>query len=393
MKANPGGQIPLDEIIGRDELINKLWSILEGQSLVLCAERRMGKTCVIRKMENKPHENFIPIYRDLESVETPIEFVDIVYHDVKDYLSKQTRTMESARKLLSSIGGTEIGDYVKLPDFAAPHWKKVLENIFEDLAKNQKHKIIFFWDELPLMLYKIKQKSEEKTAMELLDVLRFMRQTYPELRMVFTGSIGLHNVLTSLKRVGYSNDPTNDMYTEDVPTLSPEYAQKLAQNLLEGEDIKTGNIVETSKAIGESVDRVPYYIHHVISQMKYRKHNGIVEDQKTVSEIVKTSLTDSFDRWHMKHYLDRLNIYYTSDELPFALGFLDILAMSDQPLTFGELFNRLKSNTETENKEIARSMLTLLQRDHYIIQNADGTYQFRFQLIKNWWRLQRGDDQ
>jgi len=47
MKANPGGQIPPDEVIGRDALIKRLWRILERQSLVLSAERRMGKTCII----------------------------------------------------------------------------------------------------------------------------------------------------------------------------------------------------------------------------------------------------------------------------------------------------------------------------------------------------------
>jgi hypothetical protein len=44
MKTNPGGQLAANEVIGRDRLIAKLWQILERQSLVLTAERRMGKT-------------------------------------------------------------------------------------------------------------------------------------------------------------------------------------------------------------------------------------------------------------------------------------------------------------------------------------------------------------
>ena len=34
--------------------------------------------------------------------------------------------------------------------------------------------------------------------------------------------------------------------------------------------------------------------------------------------------------------------------------------------------------------------LVLLQRDHYVIQQPDGTYRFRFPLIQRSWRLQRG---
>lgn len=47
MKTNPGGpggQLEIGEIIGRDKLVDRLWKILARQSLVLTAERRMGKT-------------------------------------------------------------------------------------------------------------------------------------------------------------------------------------------------------------------------------------------------------------------------------------------------------------------------------------------------------------
>jgi hypothetical protein len=36
---------------------------------------------------------------------------------------------------------------------------------------------------------------------------------------------------------------------------------------------------------------------------------------------------------------------------------------------------------------MARHVLTLLQRDHYIIQHTDGAYRFSFPLVKRWWRL------
>ena len=50
MKANPGGELALDEVIGRDQLIRRLWDTLNRQSVILIAERRMGKTSVIKKM-------------------------------------------------------------------------------------------------------------------------------------------------------------------------------------------------------------------------------------------------------------------------------------------------------------------------------------------------------
>ena len=162
--------------------------------------------------------------------------------------------------------------------------------------------------------------------MELLDMLRSFRQMHPGLRMVFTGSIGIHNVITALKRGGYANDPTNDMETRDVPPLSSEDAQRLARLLLKGEKIKAVEVDVTARAIADSVDGIPYYIHHIVSQMRDR---DIVESGATVREIVNTCLTDPLDRWHMSHYRERIDTYYTDEERPFALGLLDALAVSD----------------------------------------------------------------
>jgi uncharacterized protein len=51
MKANPGGQIDSADIIGRDAVISELWERLAQQSIVLTAERRMGKTTIVKQME------------------------------------------------------------------------------------------------------------------------------------------------------------------------------------------------------------------------------------------------------------------------------------------------------------------------------------------------------
>src|SRR5436853_2271230 len=101
MKANPGGQIAPSEIIGRDELIQRLWEILERQSLILSAERRAGKTSVIQKMRAEAPQKKLPIFRDLERVHTLIEFAELVFEDVERYLSGLRRTAERTRRFIS----------------------------------------------------------------------------------------------------------------------------------------------------------------------------------------------------------------------------------------------------------------------------------------------------
>ena len=212
MLPNPGGRVGPDEVVGRSRLILQLWEILECQSLVLLAERRIGKTSIIRKMEAEPATKKLPVYHDLEGCRTRLEFVEGVFHDVEAYLSTFTRSTERVRAFLRELRGAEVGKFVKFPDAEKQHWKVLLAKTLEDLASHEDGTLVFFWDEVPLMLQNIAKSEGEAAAMELLDTLRALRQTYPGIRMVFTGSIGLHNVIHSLRGSGYVNRPINDMY-------------------------------------------------------------------------------------------------------------------------------------------------------------------------------------
>jgi hypothetical protein len=206
----------------------------------------MGKTCIVKKMiAEAPHDK-LPIYHDLEGVRTPLEFAAIVFRDVESYLRLRNQIAGRARQWLAHLTGMELGGIIKFPDTVADKWKELLIHTIEDLVEHLDRTVIFFWDEMPLMLYNIKQRSGEDAAMEMLDTLRSLRQMHSDLRMVFTGSVGLHNVITSLKRAGYANDPTNDMDTIDVPPLSPAAAQELVCQLLEGEGISADNLQATT---------------------------------------------------------------------------------------------------------------------------------------------------
>ncbi len=380
MKANPGGKIAPAEVIGRGELISGLWEILERQSLILSAERRMGKTSVIQKMCAEARSNKLPIYHDLEFVRSPLEFVETVFKDVEEHLTGFKRNAKKARALLNQLGGTEFSGF-KLPEIAAAHWKELLIETIADLVENQDPKIIFFWDEVPYMLGNI----GDAAAMELLDTLRSIRQMHPAVRMVYTGSIGLHHVIATLRKTGYTNDPTNDMYVQDVPPLSPKNATDLARRLLEGENISTPDIQGTAVFIADELNYIPFYIHHLITKAKLR---GGSVDIAAIKAVIADSLNDPLNPWKMQHYGDRIKTYYKDSQYLYAVNLLDILAVADQPLVFDELFNRLKQDSETQDKEIARDVLRLLQKDYYL-QKGDLGFQFRYPLIQKYWKSSR----
>ncbi|MEG4404241.1 hypothetical protein [Microcoleus sp. MON2_D5] len=380
MKANPGGEIAPAEIMGRDKLILDLWGILEQQSVILSAERRMGKTSVIKKMRAEATTDKLPIYRDLENIRSPLEFVQTIFKDVEEYLSLSNRTAKKARALITQLGGTELSGF-KLPDIAAPHWKELLTQTIADLVENQDRTVILFWDEVPYMLDNI----GDAAAMELLDTLRSIRQMYPAVRMVYTGSIGLHHVLGVLRKAGYTNDPINDMYVQDVPPLSAKDATNLARKLLEGENIATPDIQGTAVFIADELSNIPFYIHHLIVKLKLRGGSGNIP---AIQEIIADCLDDPLNPWRMEHYRERLDSYYDDKQRPYALNLLDILAAADGSLSFDELFSGIKQESETQDKEMARKVLRLLEQDYYIYKQ-DSRFQFRYPLIQKYWKSLR----
>jgi hypothetical protein len=386
MRTNPGGALAPNEVVGRDPLIEKLWSILERQSLVLTAERRMGKTSIVKKMAAEPQSGMRVFFRDLEALRSPLEFVDCVFQDVRADLSRRERAMNRVREFMEQVGGFEIKG-LKLPKQVEAHWKTILTKTMEDLAEHQEGVLIFCWDEIPMMLDNIKRDQSETVAMEVLDTLRSLRQMVPTVRMVFTGSIGLHHVITRLKEKGYANAPTNDMFTEDVSPLAFEDACDLARGLLAGEGIRVEEGEALVGAIARSVDCFPYYIHHVVDALRWTTQ---VRTIGQVDEIVSANLCDDANRWDMAHYRERIDAYYAGVEQALALGILDELATTDTSLPLWQLLDRLNMQGSGQDPELVRKVVTLLRRDHYVVQQQDGSYRFKFSLIQRYWRMSRG---
>jgi hypothetical protein len=390
MLANPGGQIGPEHVIGRDAFIEGLWRTLENQSVVLAAERRVGgKTCIITKMHAEPPENTLTIFSDLEKVHTPSEFAGVVFHRVKNHLGRRERTMGRASHLLGRLQGLEIGAGVtiKVPDGMVPNWKELLTHTIQSLVRWHDSLVVFLWDEVPYMLQNIKTRCGEDEAMELLNTLRFLRQTQAGLRMVFTGSIGFHHVIASLRVSGQPSGPLNDTFYRDVPPLDRTEAARLARLLLEGHSLTAEDQEVSATAIAEAADCVPFYIHHVVSKLAHERCDANPDD---VERVVESLLTNADDPWNLSHYRERIQEYYSGNEQRFAIALLDALAGDEDAIGFQELFNLLKSREPTEDSQMAHDVLLLLERDHYIARDPAGAYRFRLPLIKRWWQWSKG---
>jgi hypothetical protein len=384
LKPNPGGEIPADQVVGRDPLIDRLWRVLEDRSVLLGAERRMGKTCILKRMCAEPRPGWTPVFSELEKVHTLVEFVEYVANDLHRFLSRGQKARGRLRDLWKGAGGVEVGGFLKLPHSELRHWEGLLLETLEDAALEQgENRLLLMWDEFPLMVESIRQRDGDRPAMELLDVLRAIRETNPRIRMVLCGSIGIHNVLTALRGAGYGSAPFNNMESVEVLPLEPDDAVMLAARLLKGAGVVCGDLPGAAEGIAEAVSRRPYFIHRLADRLG---EAGWAGDPEGIDRTVEELLLSPDDPLDLRHNRLRIEHYYAPERQPLSRNVLDVLAVAERPVGTREILDRLPA--PKPDLEELREQLLVLAQDHYLERSASG-YQFRFPIVRRWWRLDR----
>ena len=388
MQINPGGQLDVKDVIGRDDEIARYWRVIGRQGLVISAERRIGKTHIVRKMRDECLRGYLPFYQDLEAIHTTPELIRSIYGTVRQSLDTVPRLKAYVAKW-SPLLPDRIAS-VDLPSGAAMS-QALLSQAFDDLTSIAGDKLVLMlWDEFPLMLDNIQRREGAESAIQLLDSLRALRLRHAErLRLLFTGSIGLHLVLRALRKAGNTNDPVNDMLSLTVPPLADEDATRLAISLLKETRAAPAQIPALAAHIAGEVGGFPYHIHHVVDQLDQVRQPITIAD---VSSAVDALVLDPGDPAHFDHYVGRLSSYYTADERTLALLVLRIVAGQSSPTPVPELLNLCRHVVPSLAEEKMHEIIAVLAQDHYIEPSkvTEGVaYDFRWRLVKRWWQERR----
>ena len=385
MQINPGGRLNTKDVMGRDSEIARYWRVLDRQGLVISAERRIGKTHIVLKMRDECRSGYLPIYQDLEAVHSIADLIRSIYGAVQQSSGTPPGLKARIAKWSGLFPGKIVG--VDLPT-ANRTWQVLLSDAFDDLIHVVGDRIILMlWDEFPLMLHNLQRREGSDAAIQLLDFLRALRLARADrLRFLFTGSIGLHLVLRSLRKAGNTNDPVNDMLSLTVPPMTHRDTCELAAALLGETCAAPAQIPDLASRIAGKVGGFPYYVHHVVDQLDQLRRPPALKD---VSSAVDNLVYDSHDPANLNYYVNRLSSYYTDDERSLALVVLDTMAGQASPTPVPELLNLCKHRDPSLSDEQLREVLTALAEDHYIEPRkcaGGAAYDFRWQLVKKWWK-------
>lgn len=375
-------------IVGRDDFIAKTWGLLSATSIYMNDLRRIGKTRIIRKMHADRLEGWLTAFSDLEGTHTAEEFAALVYKDSAAVVTGSKRVLRKMSALLGQAAGAELMGVLKLPNGQIAPWKDVLRTTFDDmveaLSDRPGARMVFFWDEVPFMLDNIATRQGKDMAMQVLDLLRELSQRHDSIRLLLTGSIGIHHVLRDLWGEGYKGSPLNHMKLIQPGPLEPAPAAAFAKSEIERRKLPCTDAMRCAIALSELVSHVPFYIEGLNGRLPSTANltPALIE-----GELEKELRSDQSD-WDLDYYRRRCKTAYPKTE-KLVLAVLDVIAASDRPaLPFQEIRPLIAAQMEVDD-EVLREHLKLLCMDHYLTRDEANAYRFYLPLIRRWWKINR----
>jgi len=156
--------------------------------------------------------------------------------------------------------------------------------------------------------------------------------------------------------------PINDLWEIHVGPLILEDAVELASRLLLGIGAQPTSDIVTE--IIEQTSCIPYYIHAVVDQLRYR-------NDFDVAAVVKDCITKN--TWQTDHYNARLDMYYGPDGARQARAILDYLATSKGAVDVESIRSRV--NIDHSDLQLTRddllALLDKLEKDYYLIREGN----------------------
>ena len=353
---------PKKEVVGRDAFVAQMIERLEYTSIEMFAPRRLGKSWVLKLLEVKAPSPVMAVYMDLEGAHSTYEFVDNV----------ATAFKYAGKRLGAAVGkfleGIEIG-HLKNTGHKFP-WKAHLDGVFQKLEAQNKP-VWLLMDEFPLFLMNLTNNEEKKTATEILDYFRYVRQNYKNIRFVLTGSIGLHWVIEDLEGIGWRN-PQNDDTKMTLEPLDLKEATRLAHALFKG----IGKGMGSAKELAEVVEGHPFYIQKAIENWGKRKRG------EGMADFCLRMACKPDDPFEFADLHKRLGNYFRRSA-SLAKSILDLLAQEGE-CSVKEIQSQLKGDRE----EIL-NILNGLEKDGYV-RLHEGRYKLIQTLFRKWWQVKQG---
>ncbi|MDR0232915.1 MAG: AAA-like domain-containing protein [Dysgonamonadaceae bacterium] len=366
-----------NEFYLRDNIVEEIWDELQkGNSVLLAAPRRVGKTSIMRYMEENPIDNYKIFFQNIQSITSADKFYERVYMMLLNCLSKTKKVKKWFENFVKSKSIIEIRkDGIVFEDKPTDFLKETNALLVEINGNAEMENIVLLLDELPEVLFNI----NEKDAVSILKTLRHWRQQ-PEMskkvKFVLAGSIGIHYVV---EKIETRNSDLNDLAKVVFEPLSDNEAHSYIDWATKG-----ATITYSSKLKKHLLNKiqyfVPYFINLLIDEIdrQAKKANNPKITTQSIDAAFDTVVknNDYFNDWKK-----RLQNYMPPMDFDFVNEILKHTAHKEY-ISVQEIYDKAVKYEKTADY---MEFINELEKDGYIVE-FENKYLFISPFLSAFWK-------
>jgi uncharacterized protein len=403
IKRGCGNWVEGDKFWNREAEIRSMTEYLDdGANLLLIAQRRMGKTSLLRELGNRIGGEYLCLYVDLEACQSaPDAIVEIsmAMKPHRDLWGKVygvfQNVLAAIKDSIEEIGAAELKIKIR-NGVDKGNWRAKGDRIFELMTEAGKPVVLFF-DEVPILVNRILRDEDyclNRDRIQEADIfMSWLRDNCHrhkgKIRMVITGSIGLEPIL---RQVGLSTTINHlqpfHLKAWDIETaigclqaLGKEYSVRFESNVCKYMMEKLGYCIP---------HHVQMYFDYVYETCK--KHNNMACTCEIADKVYDEYMLSTQGHVELSHYEERLRMVLGDEILTFALDILTETAkkgiLTDDILR-GYCVYYKDILTKGDGDQAGREVLGVLEHDGYLRRDGGG-YVFNSKLLRDWWKAHHG---
>lgn len=379
MKNSLGNPARGEAFYDRGNEIKKIYKVLDtGASIYLAAPRRVGKTSILRHLEEYAQVGYHFVYVITESVDDENVFFKVIFEQLlkSDAIKRLSKTSAQVKQTLnaiidkvSSIQGVELREG-KEPDY----YDLLIElftNITSDLGR-----VVVMVDEFPQTIQNILDKSGKEAAQKFIQrnrELRHHENVIEKTSFIYTGSVSLFPMIqkvTSLTAI-------NDLRTVEVNPLEPKDAKIFITLLMENDSIKLSDqlleyiIRKVSWLIPFHLQLIQQEIIDVHESTGHEITEGYID--KAFEQIIHSRNKPQFEP-----YFSRLLKLFKQKDFNFVMEVLQYVAVNEK--IGQDILNDLAVKFGIADQKI---IMEILESDGYLFI-SEGSYCYTSPILQLW---------
>ncbi|MCH7724804.1 MAG: AAA family ATPase [Bacteroidetes bacterium] len=371
-----------EDFFPRPQIQSEIWKKLKpGSSLLFVGPRRVGKSSILFNLLDEPKEKHIIIYYTSESVNNENEF----YRKLFNHIVERLNTFKKYQKKLTTLGKTflksieSIGkDGIKFQHNNSISYYNEVMALVRNLDLGEDRMIVLI-DEFAQTIENIMRDENDDNAIHFLETNREIRQRpeiHKKLQFIYTGSIGLENIVERINGINF----INDLHPISIPPLSRKEAEGLTDKIIRGSEVTFAdgafehllNLIEWW---------IPFYFQIILDEVP----KILVANNSTVitKDDIDTAVNNALKlRIYFEHWFTRLRNAFKGNNFSFVKEVLNIISEKKRFSSSGIVDLAIKHKLE----DSYNNLINTLKYDGYINNEDDPkTYRFNSPLLREWW--------